>query len=106
MHIFYGGEWQSRDKQFEVKNPYDGSVVDTVPQATAADAAAAIEGAVKGAAVMRKLPPYERFQILRKAADLQVLESAHEETDPLSALFEEKLRVRSVLVDGAEIKIR
>lgn len=70
MRIFYGGEWQSRDKQFEVKNPYDGSVVDTVPQATPADAAAAIEGAVKGAAVMRKLPPYERFQILRKAADL------------------------------------
>jgi acyl-CoA reductase-like NAD-dependent aldehyde dehydrogenase len=70
MRIFYGGEWQSRDKQFEVKNPYDGSVVDTVPQATSADAAAAIEGAVRGAAVMRKLPPYERFQILRKAADL------------------------------------
>lgn len=41
-----------------------------------------------------------------KAADLQVLESAHEETDPLSALFEAKLRVRSVLVDGAEMKIR
>ena len=41
-----------------------------------------------------------------KAADLQVLESPNEETDPLSALFEAKLRVRSVLVDGAEMKIR
>lgn len=41
-----------------------------------------------------------------KAADLQVLESAQEETDPLSALFEGKLRVRLVLVDGAEMKIR
>jgi 5-methylthioadenosine/S-adenosylhomocysteine deaminase len=41
-----------------------------------------------------------------KAADLQVLESAQEETDPLSALFRSKLRVRSVLVDGAEMKIR
>lgn len=41
-----------------------------------------------------------------KAADLQVLEMAQEETDPLSALFEAKLRVRSVLVDGAEMKIR
>lgn len=41
-----------------------------------------------------------------KAADLQVLESAQEETDPLSALFEAKLRVRLILVDGAEMKIR
>jgi acyl-CoA reductase-like NAD-dependent aldehyde dehydrogenase len=40
-----------------------------VPQATAADVDAALAGAVEGAAIMRKLPGYDRFQILRKAAD-------------------------------------
>jgi acyl-CoA reductase-like NAD-dependent aldehyde dehydrogenase len=40
-----------------------------VPQATAADVDAAIAAAVQGAAAMRKLSGYERFQILRRAAD-------------------------------------
>src|SRR4051812_74292 len=69
MRIFFAGQWHDRDSKIEVRNPYDGSVVDTVPQATAADAQAAIDSATHGAAIMRKLPGYERFQILRRAAD-------------------------------------
>lgn len=42
-----------------------------------------------------------------KAADLQVLEGLPETTpDPLPPLFEEKLRVRLVLVDGVEVRIK
>jgi len=42
-----------------------------------------------------------------KAADMQVLEAAeNEETDPLRALCEGRLRVRLVLVDGVEITVR
>jgi aminodeoxyfutalosine deaminase len=42
-----------------------------------------------------------------KAADLQVLEGQAESTpDPLAALFEQVLRVRMVLVNGEEMKIR
>lgn len=42
-----------------------------------------------------------------KAADLQVLEGLPESaTDPLLPLFEEKLRVRLVLVDGVEVRIK
>src|SRR5438046_2959460 len=70
MRIFFAGQWHDRDRKIEVRIPFDGSVVDTVPQATAADAVATIAGAVEGAAVMRKLPGYERFQILRRAADM------------------------------------
>src|SRR3954447_21597927 len=70
MRIFFAGQWQDRDQKIEVRNPYDATIVDTVPQATASDVDAAIAGAVQGAAVMRKLSGYERFQILRKAADL------------------------------------
>jgi acyl-CoA reductase-like NAD-dependent aldehyde dehydrogenase len=69
MRIFFAGQWHDRDRKIEVRNPYDGSVVDTVPQATAADADSAIASAVQGAAIMRKLSGYERFQILRRAAD-------------------------------------
>jgi acyl-CoA reductase-like NAD-dependent aldehyde dehydrogenase len=69
MRIFFGGQWQDRSQKIEVRNPYDGTLVDTVPQATAEDAEAAIAGAVQGAAAMRKLTGYERFQMLRKAAD-------------------------------------
>src|SRR5437773_5310993 len=69
MRIFFAGQWQDRDQKIEVRNPYDATIVDTVPQATATDVEAAIAGAVQGAAAMRKLPGYERFQILRRAAD-------------------------------------
>src|SRR5262245_19429319 len=69
MRIFFAGEWHDREQKIEVRSPFSGSVVDTVPQVTAADAEAAVEAAVRGAALMRKLQPYERFQILRKAAD-------------------------------------
>jgi aminodeoxyfutalosine deaminase len=42
-----------------------------------------------------------------KAADMQVLEGVPEETtDPLAALFGANLRVRQLLVDGMEMKIR
>lgn len=70
MRIFFAGQWQDRSKKIEVRNPYDATLVDTVPQATTEDAQAAITGAVQGAALMRKMSGYERFQILRKAADI------------------------------------
>ncbi len=42
-----------------------------------------------------------------KAADLQVLDGLPESaTDPLPPLFEERLRVRLVLVDGREVRIK
>lgn len=72
MRMFMRGEWVDRTQHIEVRNPYDGSVVDTVPQAVAEDVEAAIAGAVEGAAIMRKLNAYERFTILRKAAELMV----------------------------------
>jgi len=69
MRIFFAGQWHDRERKIEVRNPYDATLVDTVPQASAADATSAITGAVQGAALMRKLTGYDRFQILRKAAD-------------------------------------
>jgi glyceraldehyde-3-phosphate dehydrogenase (NADP+) len=69
MRIFFAGQWHDRASKIEVRHPYDGSVVDTVPKASAADVEAALAAATQGAVVMRKLPAFERFQILRRTAD-------------------------------------
>ncbi len=70
MKMFLGGQWVDKSEKIEVTNPFDQSVVDTVPKADAGDVEAAIAGAVEGARIMRKMPAYQRFVILRKAADL------------------------------------
>ena len=69
MRMFVAGNWIDRDDKIEVHNPFDGSVLDTVPSAGPADVEAALASAVRGAKVMRALPALESFQILRRAAD-------------------------------------
>ena len=68
MHI--GSSWVDKAERIDVLNPYDGSVVDTVPRAEASDIDHALATAVQGAEIMRKLTGYERYKILHKAADL------------------------------------
>jgi acyl-CoA reductase-like NAD-dependent aldehyde dehydrogenase len=70
MKIFLAGNWIDKAKRLEVKNPFDNSVVDTVPRADAGDLETALAFAERGAKVMAKLSSYERWKILRKAADL------------------------------------
>jgi acyl-CoA reductase-like NAD-dependent aldehyde dehydrogenase len=72
MKMFLAGEWVDRPQKLEVRFPFDGSVIDTVPQADAADVERAVESAVRGAEIMRQVPAYERFLMLRKVADLMV----------------------------------
>ena len=66
--MFIGGEWADKDDKLDVLNPFDGSVVDTVPKATPEDVARAVATAEQGAAIMRDMPAYERYQILHKAS--------------------------------------
>jgi acyl-CoA reductase-like NAD-dependent aldehyde dehydrogenase len=70
MKMYVGTEWVDKPKTIPVINPYDGSQIDTVPRADADDIERALATAVRGARAMRKLTGYERYQILRKAADL------------------------------------
>ncbi len=70
MKFFLNETWQSRSESIEIVNPFDGSVVDTVPVATAADVELALQTAVAGAAIMKEVSGYERSVILRKAAEL------------------------------------
>ncbi len=68
--MYVAGEWRTAAAEEEVRNPFDGEVVGTVPVASAADARAAIDAAVDGAAAMRRLSAWERNEILRRAAQI------------------------------------
>ncbi|MCY4108221.1 MAG: aldehyde dehydrogenase family protein, partial [Chloroflexi bacterium] len=77
MKMYVGTDWVDASELIEVINPFDGSVVDTVPKATAADVDRAIVTAMRGAEVMASLTGYERSEILRRAGDL-ILERVDE----------------------------
>lgn len=70
MKMILGGKWVDRSDSFEVLDPYDGSVVDTVPRASAADITEAVGIAERGAAAMRGLSSHERIEILQRCVAL------------------------------------
>lgn len=70
MKMFVAGRWLDKPEKIEVLNPFDGTVIDTVPKADGGDVEAALAGAVEGARVMRAMPGYERYRILSKAAGM------------------------------------
>ena len=65
-----GGEWRGSDDVMEVRFPYDGSLVDAVSMASAADMNDAMDAAVKGFEVTRVLPSHKRSEILQNMARL------------------------------------
>ncbi|MBI3060012.1 MAG: aldehyde dehydrogenase family protein [Deltaproteobacteria bacterium] len=70
MKIFLEGKWVDKSNKIEVRNPYDNSVIDTVPRADGGDVERALSFAERGAKVMARLSGYDRWRILRKAADI------------------------------------
>ena len=112
MKMYIGGEWVDRDDKIPVVNPYDNSVIDTVPRGSVADVDAAVASAERGAAVMAKIPGYERFQMLRRAADL--LEERTEEFGRTITMEEGKIiaegrtevgrAVQTISLSGEEAK--
>ena len=70
MRMYVAGEWASKPQTVAVENPYDRSLIDTVPRADRGDVERALESAARGAKAMARLSGYDRFRILRKAADL------------------------------------
>ena len=69
MKIFLGGNWVDKPNKIEVRNPFDNSIIDHVPKADGGDVEKALAFAERGAKVMAKLSSYERWKVLRKAAD-------------------------------------
>ena len=82
MKMLIGGRSVTCDRLTEVVNPYDGSVIDTVPSAGEEEVRQAITAAEAGAEIMRLLPRVERSAILNRTA--LAIES---ETDNLAQLL-------------------
>lgn len=70
MKMLLGGEWVARDDTINVENPFDASVIDTVPRGCADDIDQAVAIATKGYEINRELPVHQRISILKKAAEL------------------------------------
>ncbi len=68
--MFIAGQWIEAQDTIEVLNPFDGSLVDTVPHAGPKEVDQALESAARGARIMAELPAYERYSILTKTAGL------------------------------------
>src|ERR1700739_3112139 len=63
------GKWIEEGDVYEVKAPYDGSVVGRVFQGRREHAEAAIAAAVKAFGTTRRLPAFERQRVLRRVAE-------------------------------------
>ena len=70
MKMYINGKWVDKRQTAPVVNPFDQSVIDTVPRADAADVEQAIASAVRGAKAMGELTAYQRYAVLRRAVDL------------------------------------
>ncbi len=71
--MLIGGDWRPAEqtgRTEDVRSPYDGSVVGTVPVAGPDDVEAALRAAEAGAARWRRTPAHERARILLYAAQL------------------------------------
>jgi glyceraldehyde-3-phosphate dehydrogenase (NADP+) len=84
MRMYVAGEWREAAAEDEIRSPWSGEVVDTVPRGSAADAGDALRCAVQGAVTMRGLSAYDRSEILNRAADL-IDEAAEELARTISA---------------------
>src|SRR5437762_4712602 len=89
MKMYVAGQWIDKPQTINVMNPYDNSLIDTVPRADRTDVERALGSAVRGAQVMAKLPGYERWKILKKAAE--IIQTRNEELGRLISSEEGKV---------------
>jgi acyl-CoA reductase-like NAD-dependent aldehyde dehydrogenase len=72
MHMLIAGTWRGAadGRTEDVRSPFDGRIIDTVPVATVEDARAALDRAEIGAHLQRSTPAHVRVDILLRAAAL------------------------------------
>jgi len=68
MKMLLAGEWVERPDAIEVRDPYDNSLIDTVPAATHGDVETALAAAAAASRTARAMTTYERAQILFRTA--------------------------------------
>ena len=77
MKMLLAGEWVDREEKIDVHDPFDDSVIDTVPAASDSDVEMALEASVHGFAVAKKMSVFDRAQVLFQTA-AQVSENLEE----------------------------
>jgi glyceraldehyde-3-phosphate dehydrogenase (NADP+) len=70
MRILIDSEWIDKEDQIGVYDPFDRSLIDTVPKADRNDVTRVLNAAEKGSRIAKKLTIHERSQILYKTADI------------------------------------
>jgi acyl-CoA reductase-like NAD-dependent aldehyde dehydrogenase len=89
MKMYVAGQWIDKPHRIQILNPYDNSVIDTVPRADLNDVERALASAERGAKAAAKLSGYERWKILKKAAEM--IEARTEELGQLISKEEGKI---------------
>ncbi len=69
MQMFIDGKWIDKKEKINVYDPFDNSVIDTVPKADKEDALVALKSAEKGFKISKSLKVHERANILFKTAE-------------------------------------
>ena len=70
MKMLLDGKWVDRDEKINVTDPFDNSIIDTIPKGTKQDVEIALKAAVKGFEITKKMSVYDRAQILYKTAQI------------------------------------
>jgi glyceraldehyde-3-phosphate dehydrogenase (NADP+) len=68
MKMLLAGQWVDRDTTIDVRDPFDDSLIDTVPAATIDDVETALAAAEAARAAARAMSTYQRSRILLEAA--------------------------------------
>src|SRR3954463_5658293 len=76
MRMLVAGEWTDGARQEEVRSPYSGEAIDTVPVAGLDDVERALAGAVRGAAAQRRTTGHAREALLRRAGRIAAARGA------------------------------
>jgi acyl-CoA reductase-like NAD-dependent aldehyde dehydrogenase len=77
MKMLLDGQWVDRKEKIDVIDPFDNSLIDTVPRASRQDVETALDAAVRGFAITKRMTVYQRAQILYKTA--QIINDRREE---------------------------
>jgi glyceraldehyde-3-phosphate dehydrogenase (NADP+) len=68
VKMLVSGRDVSAERTIDVRNPFDGSIIDSVPEATTDHVEQALAAAVEGAALMERMSRFERAAILARVS--------------------------------------
>jgi succinate-semialdehyde dehydrogenase/glutarate-semialdehyde dehydrogenase len=101
--LFINGKWRSAKRDQAVLNPATGEEIGAVAHAGLADLDEALTAAERGFAIWSRVPAYDRYKLMRKAAD--ILRDRHETIGCIMTLEQGKplAEAKSEILAAADI---